>query len=209
MLEGQRLLGDGNKINKWIPDPNKFLGDVNPKLKFLSTEEIVQNLAGEYGKTPHLLIEKSPIVKILSGQALTFKALSLVSVTGAFCRIAYCGFFYNGSLKPVPEVPAAFLEANQSKVPSVAKINTEVSPIQYLEFDYDEEESGSGNPEESHSYLSLSEIDSDLVSDSTAAKLEQQQVQVPSEVQYSESITQSSSNDSSVSLNSPARGSKK
>ena len=59
VIEGQRQLGDGKQINKWIPDPNKVLGDVNPKFKFLSTEEIVKSLSTTpYGKVPNLLIEE-------------------------------------------------------------------------------------------------------------------------------------------------------
>ena len=71
----------------------------------------------------------------------------------------------------------------------------------YLEFN--SEESGSSKDED---HFSLSEVDSNLVSDSTEVKRQLEDLQVPSEVQYSESLTPLASNDSSVSLNSPAQG---
>lgn len=223
VIEGQRQLGDGKQINKWIPDPNKVLGDVNPKFKFLSTEEIVKSLpTTPYGKVPNLLIEESPIVKVLAGQAAVTRTLAVTGVTCALFRLAICGEIFQGKLKPLPKVPASLIETNKTQIPSVMGIDTEVvSEIgknkglvektqiapelpainYYLEFN--SEESGSSKDED---HFSLSEVDSNLVSDSTEVKRQLEDQQVPSEVQYSESLTPSASNDSSVSLNSPAQG---
>lgn len=199
------------------------MGDVNPKFKFLSTEEIVKSLSTTpYGKVPNLLIEESPIVKVLAGQAAVTRTLAVTGVTCAFFRLAICGEIFQGKLKPLPKVPASLIETNKTQIPSVMGIDTEVvseivknkglvektqiapelpASNYYLEFN--SEESGSSKDED---HFSLSEVDSNLVSDSTEVKRQLEDQQVPREVQYSESLTPSASNDSSVSLNSPAQG---
>jgi hypothetical protein len=226
VITEQRQRGDGKRINKWIPDPNKLLGDVNPRFQFLSTERIVTELSNTpYAKAPHFLIEESPIVKTLASQAAVTRTLAVAGVTCGFFRLALCGEIFQGNFKQLPKIPTSLIETNKTQLPSVMGIDTEVVseikkkeclektkitpkltlPAPDYDFEFKPEESGSTKEEE---HFSLSEVDSNLVSDSTEVKLKRQLEgqQVPSEIQYSESLNQSASDDSSISFSSPSRG---
>lgn len=228
IIEAHKFL-NVKEINKWVLDPNKFLGDVNPKCRFLTVEEILKGVASI--KAPNLLIEESPIVQSLAGQAALGRTIFVGATACAFFKLAICGEIFKVTLKPSPEVPPSLIETNKSQIPSVMKINTEVVseigknkglvekpqiaelPAIKYNFEFDFKESGS-NKDDDHLLLSevdislISEIDSNLISESTEVKRQLEDQQVPSEVQYSETLTQSASNDSSVGCNSPGRGSK-